>query len=85
MSKGITNETAKQIALVLALRHRASNGRHGCDCEECDAIVQVCAMARERIEMSSSKRSRELAALRAENEALRNHVARLTPPITPLA
>jgi hypothetical protein len=40
------------IELVLALRHWTAGGdrkNHTCKCEECRAIKQVCALAREAI------------------------------------
>jgi hypothetical protein len=46
---------AWQIALVRGLRHRV-NGQHSCRCEECRAIVAVCALANEAVAMKQARR-----------------------------
>lgn len=37
----------EDLARVLALRHHVGNQRHTCRCDECRAIIQVVAAARE--------------------------------------
>ncbi len=46
------------LKVVKALRHHTGNQVHDCKCDECKAIVRVCALALERIHKIESEGSR---------------------------
>lgn len=47
------------IAYVACLRHRIGTQR-SCRCEECRALVRVCALAREAVAMKQAKRRKKV-------------------------
>lgn len=60
MGESVNAADLSAIAYVSCLRHRVGTQRT-CRCEECRALVRVCALAREAVQMKQAKRRKRQA------------------------